>query len=379
MPSSTRPTIEDVDIFHGPLRYWFLENKRDLPWRRMFWNAYAVWVSEIMLQQTQVATVIPYFERWMCSFPTVESLANAELEEVLQHWSGLGYYARGRNLHRAAKMVVDGYNGSIPQEQPALLKLPGIGRYTSGAILSIAFNQPEPLVDTNVIRVLSRVFAIAGDPKSSAVSETIWKFAKQLMPDGTASDHNQALMELGATLCIPVDPRCPRCPLVGICVAGNSPDPTLFPQLAPGRATVQQSHTSVIIERNGKYLMVQRYLNGLWGGLWEFPRRVANKGETALQCAIRAAKEVVGLEVVPMETVATVKHAVTHHRIVLTGVLAVWQLGEPTRLDCAELRWLTLDELDSVATSSPQSTIISKTKQKYRTSGVIQKEIPFEA
>jgi A/G-specific adenine glycosylase len=357
--ASEKPITPEIRAtFAGPLLEWYRANKRDLPWRQMQDDAYAVWVSEIMLQQTQVATVIPYFERWVERFPTVESLASAPLEDALKLWAGLGYYARARNLHKAAQVVMERYSGQIPSDPTLLSALPGIGRYTAGAIRSVSFNQPAPIVDTNVIRVLSRVFALDGDPKSGPVQTELWQLAEALIPEGQARDFNQAVMELGATICSPADPACERCPLLSACIAGNSPDPTAWPQIPAGRATVKVTHCSVILREGNRYLIILRPPHGLWGGLWEFPRRVCNAGEEVVECAARAAKEVVGVEPMIESRVGTVKHGVTHHAITLYGFEGVIESDAPVPLDCAEVRWVTLEELDNLPLSAPQVLLV---------------------
>ena len=334
---------------------WYRAHRRDLPWRGA--TPYAIWVSEIMLQQTQVATAIPFFVKFMERFPTVAALADAPLEEMLRYWAGLGYYARARNLHRAAQMVQERFGGELPQTAEEIESLPGIGRYTSGAILSIAFQSPRPLVDANVIRVLSRVFGLRGDPKSTANQAALWSLAEQLVPQDRPGDFNQGLMELGALLCSPADPKCERCPLLSDCVAGNSPDPSALPEFPLGRAAVTVTHSAALIrDASGRVLIVQRPPHGLWGGLWEFPRVVCGSGETPAEGAARAAREVVGLEVEIGVKVGSVKHGVTHHRITLYGFDARPRDPDPvpTALDCAALRWERPDALANHAFSSPQ-------------------------
>ena len=336
---------------------WYRANKRDLPWRGA--SPYAVWVSEIMLQQTQVATVIPFFNRFLDRFPTVHALAAAPIEDVLKHWAGLGYYARARNLHKAAQAVVALHGGIVPAAPDVIETLPGIGRYTAGAILSIAYNAPRPLVDANVIRVLSRVFGLRGDPKSSANQTALWSLATQLVEAAHTApgDFNQGLMELGALICAPADPRCARCPLLPDCVAGNSSDPSALPEFPPGRATIAVTHSSAIIrDKGGNVLIAQRPLHGLWGGLWEFPRVVCASGESPQEGAIRAARTVVGMDVHIGAKVGKVKHGVTHHRITLYGFEAFCDGGDaaPAPLDCVGLRWAALGALDDYAFSSPQ-------------------------
>lgn len=355
--------------FAGPLLEWYRAHRRDLPWRQRQDDAYAVWVSEIMLQQTQVATVIPYYERWMARFPTVSALAGAPLEEVLKHWAGLGYYARARNLHRAAQFVVDQYQAQVPSDPALLGDLPGIGRYTSGAILSIAFNHSAPIVDANVVRVLSRVFAVEGDPKSAPTQTRLWDLAERIIPPGEARDFNQALMELGALVCSPADPACDHCPLLSICIAGNSPDPTAWPQIPPGKASVRVTHSSLILRDadSERVLLIQRPPHGLWGGLWEFPRRVCLSGETPIECAARAGREVVGVEVAVGGRVATIKHGVTHHAITLYGFEGTLLEGTPEAQDCAQARWVTPEELDSLPLSSPQRELASAFQEQIAT------------
>ena len=357
-------TTEQRDRIAQNLLAWYRVHKRDLPWRGG--SAYAVWVSEIMLQQTQVATVIPFFLRFMARFPTIESLASAPIDDVLQQWAGLGYYARARNLHRAAQKVVAEYGGRVPDSADAIERLPGIGRYTAGAILSIAYNVPRPLVDANVIRVLSRLFGLRGDPKSTANQAMLWSLAEQLVPAASPGDFNQGLMELGALICRPDDPLCEQCPLLTDCVAGSSPDPTTVPEYPPGRATVTVTHSSAIISKieNRKskiheLLLVQRPLHGLWGGLWEFPRVVCEKGEAPEAAAVRAAREVAGLDIIVSDRVGVVKHGVTHHRITLYGFLACALPADqaPQPLACAAVRWVPLPELESYAFSSPQALL----------------------
>ena len=339
----------------GDLLRWYRVHKRDLPWRGA--SPYAVWVSEIMLQQTQVATVIPFFLRFLARFPTVEALASASIEDVLKRWAGLGYYARARNLHRAAQIVTEKHGGKIPDTPAEIEALPGIGRYTSGAILSIAHNVPRPIVDANVIRVLSRVFGLRGDPKSAAVQAQLWALAERLVPSDFPGDFNQGLMELGALICEPADPRCESCPLLPHCVAGNSAEPNRLPEFPPGKTAIASAHSSALIRNAaGEVLIIQRPLHGLWGGLWEFPRTQSAAGETPPETAVRAALEVVGLQIDIGEKIATVKHGVMHYKITLTGYAAALktQNAAPQCLQCSAFRWEAPENLENYAFSSPQ-------------------------
>ena len=249
---------------------WFNKNARDLPWRRTQ-DPYAIWISEIMLQQTQVATVIPYYHRFLKRFPTVRRLAQAGLSNVLRVWEGLGYYSRARHLHRASQMVVDRFDGRIPDRVEDLLTLPGIGRYTAGAILSIAYNQEAPVLDGNVKRVLSRLFAISDDPREAGTEQRLWRISQSLIPKGQAKAFNQALMELGATFCIPKDPLCPTCPVGNLCKANRLGKPEKYPAKKPKKKIPHVGAVGAVVLNDGKVLLRQRPPGGLLGGLWEFP------------------------------------------------------------------------------------------------------------
>jgi len=250
------------------LLQWFKKNQRDLPWRKTK-DPYAIWVSEIMLQQTQVATAIPYYEKFLETFPTVPRLANANLSEVLKIWEGLGYYSRARNLHRASRIISNHFGGKIPDNLKDLLGLPGVGRYTAGAILSIAFNQEAPILDGNVKRVLSRLLAMAGTSRKT--EKTLWKYSASLIPEGQAGSFNQALMELGATLCRPKDPLCLRCPLKKLCEGYRLRKQEQFPSKPAKKRIPRIEAVGAVISKNGKVLLKQRPPKGLLGGLWEFP------------------------------------------------------------------------------------------------------------
>ena len=264
---------------------------RDLPWRRSR-DPYAIWVSEIMLQQTRVAAVVPYYERWMARFPNVTALAEAPLDDVLAAWSGLGYYSRARNLHRGAQADVARHGGALPASAAALRALPGIGPYTAGAIASIAFAQPEPLVDGNVARVLARLYALDIDIKSSAASSTLWRLAGELVPGDAPGDFNQGLMELGATVCTPLGPTCLLCPLAALCRARAQGRERELPRM-PARKRPHElpliDATALWIERRGKLLLARRTPDGLYGGLWELPQTHAPPAHIPAQSSDRDA------------------------------------------------------------------------------------------
>ncbi len=372
------PAQETSDAIAAALLVWFQRHKRDLPWRGA--TPYGVWVSEIMLQQTQVVTATPFYLRFMERFPTVNALAEAPIEEVLVYWAGLGYYARARNLHRAAQRVVEEFGGVVPANPAEIESLPGIGRYTAGAILSIAYNLPRPIVDANVIRVLSRVFGIVGDPKSSANQATLWRLAERLVPQANPGDFNQGLMELGALVCEPAEPRCDACPLFVFCAAGHSPDPTALPEIPAGKAAVSVTHVSVLIRNEqGAFLLMQRPLQGLWGGLWEFPRAVMRAGETPKEAGLRAGREIAGYDLSLSKQVAKIKHSVTHHRITLYGFMATPR--EPLPLENPHrMEWARPRDLDSYALSAPQ-TLLRNALQAFLVEegkGVMQPTLEWE-
>ncbi|MDQ3005792.1 MAG: A/G-specific adenine glycosylase [Chloroflexota bacterium] len=270
---------------------WYRDNKRTLPWRVPNPDPYAVWVSEIMLQQTRVETVIPYFEKWLGLFPNIRALANASEQDVLNAWEGLGYYSRARNLHKAAKIVVHEHAGQLPRDLLALRKLPGIGRYTLGAIASIAFGMDIPALDGNIRRVYSRLFDIA-EPADAPVGERIlWQLAGEQLPKGQAGDYNQALMDLGATICLPKNPRCLICPLMKVCKARKNGTQEQRPVLKPRKEVPEYVHAAgVMVRRMGReaspngdnppytqVLLAQRPSKGLLGGMWEFPNGRVNE------------------------------------------------------------------------------------------------------
>jgi len=262
---------------------WFEKNKRDLPWRRTR-DPYAIWVSEIMLQQTQVATVIPYYKKFLKSFPTVRHLAKSDLSKVLKVWEGMGYYSRARNLHRASQIVLNHFHGKIPDTLRDLLSLPGIGRSTAGAILSFAFHKEAPILDGNAKRVFSRLFAVSGNPGQRKTEGLLWKISESLIPKGFSNPFNQALMDLGSMLCTPKDPQCPRCPLHRFCKGRASGEPERFPTKRLKRSVPHRESISVVIKKDGKVLLNQRPPAGLLGGLWDFPNwRIEGKGRLRLR------------------------------------------------------------------------------------------------
>ncbi|MBP6016555.1 MAG: A/G-specific adenine glycosylase [Candidatus Promineofilum sp.] len=342
---------------------WWDEGHADLPWRQSK-DAYAVWVAEIMLQQTQIATVIPYYERWMARFPTVEALAAAPLGDVLKFWEGLGYYSRARNLHAAAAIVLRDHAGRLPETVAGLMKLPGIGRYTAGAIASIAYDVPAPILDGNVVRVLSRLYDVAEDVTQPATRRRLWKLAEEMLPPTRPGDFNQALMELGQQICVPQNPRCLICPLRAPCLARQRGTQLERPVRPPRRATPHFDVVAAIIwrdgvpARQGNFLIAQRPLEGLLGGLWEFPGGKVEPGETSADALRREIREELALEVRPGAFVIEVAHAYTHFRITLRAFHAAFLAGDVEHLGVADHAWVTLDDLDRYAFAVTDRKII---------------------
>lgn len=306
---------------------WFDRHARNLPWRSRAArrNSYRIWVSEIMLQQTQVATVIPYYRRWLRLFPNLRSLARAKPAAVLKAWEGLGYYSRARNLHTAAREVVRRHSGRLPAERDALLVLPGIGRYTAGAILSIAFGHPEPLVDGNVARVLARLFGIRQNIKSSVGQKRLWKFAAALVPAKRPGIFNESLMELGATVCTPAQPRCDVCPVHVFCVALRRGEVERLPNTGkrPKSRVVRQR--ALLIWRNNRVLIRRRAPDESMAGVWEFP-----------------ATPVPGVRCVVGKRVASVRHSVMNDRLVVVACHCHWLSGKPIQQGKAvQWKWAT--------------------------------------
>jgi A/G-specific adenine glycosylase len=256
---------------------WHAEfGRKDLPWQRDR-SPYRVWVSEIMLQQTQVTTVIPYYLRFMASFPDVGSLANAAADEVLHHWSGLGYYARARNMHRAARLIRDAYHGEFPTSFEELIKLPGIGRSTAGAILSLACEQRQPILDGNVKRVLARYYAVHGWPGTAAVAKKLWALAERCTPHEDVAAYTQAIMDLGATVCTRSSPGCGLCPLAGDCKALNSAAVADYPGRKKARQKPLRRTRMLLALADGAVYLVRRPASGVWGGLWSLPELVDDR------------------------------------------------------------------------------------------------------
>ncbi len=298
-----------------------------------------------MLQQTRVETVIPYFERWLQRFPSIEALASASLQDVLTAWEGLGYYGRARNLYRAAQLVVKEYDGRLPEEIQLLRKLPGVGRYTAAAIASIAFGRDEPTLDGNIRRVLARCFNVGEDARSKTGEEILWGLAAKYLPHGKAGEYNQAMMELGATVCSPKSPNCAHCPLEADCQANLLGIQEQRPVLLPRPAIPHHIVTAAVIWRGSLVLIACRPPHGLLGGLWEFPGGKLQEGEDLPTCLQREIREELGAEISVGAQVGVFRHAYTHFRVTLYAFVCSLVRGEPYPIQAAEVRWVTAAEL----------------------------------
>ncbi|HLG22349.1 MAG TPA: A/G-specific adenine glycosylase [Candidatus Manganitrophaceae bacterium] len=340
---------------------WYRGFGRDLPWRRTR-DPYAVWVSEIMLQQTQVATVLPYYQRFLSAFPTVHDLAAAPLDRVLKSWEGLGYYARARNLRRAAQEVIDRFEGSLPSTFEDILALPGIGRSTAGAILTIAFGRRHPILDGNVRRVLCRYFCVEEDPREKSVEARLWRVSEALLPKKDADLYTQAIMDLGATVCAPVRPRCPVCPVQGGCLAYQKGLQASLPRKGARKSVPHHDYVAGVIEKGGKVLVRRRPAGGLLGGLWEFPGgRVDGKPKTPLLSAVAAGpflENETGIKIAAAEPLIRINHAFTHFRMTL-HVFSCRTDGAGLKIS-SNAKWVHLKKLSDYPFSSAHQKILQK-------------------
>lgn len=324
---------------------WFAEHSRPLPWRGNV-TPYHVWVSEVMLQQTRVETVIPYYQRWIERFPDVSSLAQAPLDEVLRYWEGLGYYARARNLHRAAQLIVEKFGGSLPQDLQTLRKIPGIGDYTAAAIASIAFNIDTPTLDGNIRRVLARLDGLRIPIRSTEAEQHLLQLAQNLLPAGRAGDFNQALMELGALVCLPRNPACRLCPLAEHCVAKRNNWQSTLPVRAEKKPLPSITVTAAVICQENKVLIAQRPPHGLLGSLWEFPGGKLEENESLEHCLQRELLEELSLPVIVGSRLGIYHHAYTHYKVTLYAYFCQPINGSlPHPNENQDYRWVDTSEL----------------------------------
>ena len=346
--------MTEPQTFADRILHWYEQHGRhDLPWQVDI-SPYRVWVSEIMLQQTQVKTVIPYFNTFMARFPSVESLAAAPQDEVLHLWTGLGYYARARNLHKAAIKVVEGFNGVFPNTVEALCELPGVGRSTAGAIASIAGGRRAAILDGNVKRVLARYHAVAGWPGKTAVHNSLWEIAERHTPDTRFADYTQAIMDLGATVCTRSSPACERCPLVEGCQASAEGEPTLYPGKKPRKVLPVRATTFLMIRSGGSDVLLERRpQQGIWGGLWCFPE-ITGAEEAGNWCL-----DTCQTEPASIESWADFRHTFSHYHLEISPVLAT--LTEHPSSVMASDRWLwyNLRQPPQVGLAAPVASLLA--------------------
>ncbi len=369
---------------------WFAANARDLPWRCTT-NPYAIWVSEIMLQQTQVKTVIPYWQRWMRELPTIAALAKARPEKIHKLWEGLGYYTRVRNMQHAAQQIISQYNGKFPENFDDILSLPGVGRYTAGAISSIAFNQPRPILDGNVIRVLTRVFGITTDPREKKTNAQLWpgdaalgdtenkwwgalprerytnmakRARRESRPTNACSHLNQSLMELGALICTPRSPNCSACPVQRLCVAKKENLQEQLPNLAKRKPATERRFIAFVVERSGRFLVRQRPAGVVNAHLWEFPNVEIPGVPASCQPVSTSSKQHAGkmpalqdgdFHLISTQPLCTIKHSITRYRITLEA----WRAKLAVESSSVPGRWLGVSRLRKLAFASAHKKILA--------------------
>jgi A/G-specific adenine glycosylase len=344
---------------------WYRANARDLPWRRTR-DPYAIWVSEVMLQQTQVATVIPYYERFLQRFPTLSALAAADEAAVLETWAGLGYYSRARGLLHGAREVIEKWGGALPRRREELLRLPGVGPYTASAIASLAFGRPEAVLDGNVIRVLCRLFALRGDPAAGPLRRRLWALAGQLVSPTAPADFNSAMMELGATVCRPGRPDCHRCPVEPLCAARALGIEEELPEIPKAGPPVPVQMAAAVISSAGGTLLVRRGDERRWAGMWSFPVvEVAASADPRTTLA-QHVRDRLGLAVRAGEAVAVIRHAVTRFTITLTAYRCEVESGTPAARGYLEWGWFNEEELACVGLPSPHRRLAGLLVRKDR-------------
>jgi len=350
-----------------PLLKWFdVHGRRDLPWQQDK-TPYRVWVSEIMLQQTQVKTVIPYFERFMQQFPTIEALASAKIDDVLHLWSGLGYYARGRNLHKAAQTIVEDYQGSLPSTVEELTQLAGIGQSTAGAIVSLAFGKRAPILDGNVKRVLTRFYAVDGWPGEAKVHQHLWDIAELNTPKKRAADYTQAIMDLGATVCTRSKPQCERCPLGNKCQALQLNKTTLYPQKKAKKTIPTRQTTMLLIQqKNGDLLLEQRPPTGIWGGLWCLPECPIDMDVVAW------CRKNLSLRVSEPVALSQFRHTFSHFHLEILPVRVEIQTKSKRVMDSDRYIWYKPSQPQSVGIAAPIRKIINKYGVSHESNGQLQ-------
>jgi len=335
------------------IKRWYQSNGRELPWRNTG-DPYRVWVSEIMLQQTTVTAVVPYYRRFLARFPTIRSLAIADEAEVLRLWEGLGYYRRARHLHRAAQDCLSRLHGTLPSSVEKLQKLTGIGRYTAGAIASFGFDTRAPIVEANTLRLYSRLLDYRGDPRSCSGQKSLWHFAEKILPRKSVGEFNQALIDLGATVCTDSTPDCKHCPLKRDCRAFQNGTQNEIPRRAKREKVISVHEATFVVRKKGKVLLEQQPKNGWWAGLWDFPRlKIGGKMTKHVSCDRKLIADFAtrtGIEIDTVEPLIRIRHSVTKYRITLHCYSADYSLGKLSRK--TTLKWVGKKMLDELPLST---------------------------
>ncbi len=351
-----KQTYSDPTFSQRLLSWYDLHGRHNLPWQRDK-TPYRVWVSEIMLQQTQVTTVIPYYQRFMARFPQVSDLATASEDDVFHLWSGLGYYSRARNLHKAAKLVVNEHDGTFPRSIAGLMELPGIGRSTAGAIAAISMGIRAPIMDGNVKRILTRYFAIHGWPGLTAVANELWKIAEQLTPHDRVDDYTQVMMDLGATLCKRSKPACDACPLNTGCIARKTGQQQRFPESRPKQVKPERSTVMLmVVNQFGEVLLEKRPPTGIWGGLWSFPE-LSDPDQISTEALAKT-----GLTIDGCELWQSFRHTFSHYHLDITPALTFVDSHQQTLLvkEHDDFCWIALNQSHQLGLAAPIKKLLEK-------------------
>ena len=353
----------ELPIFQNKLLHWFTQHQRELPWRHTY-DPYAVWISEIMLQQTQVTTILPFYKRWMDTLTTIQAVAEASEETILKLWEGLGYYSRAHNIQKAAHQICKVHQGKFPHDFEEILALPGIGRYTAGAIASVAFNQNKPIVDGNVERVICRLMNFRDNPKSTAMRKTMWHLAEAWIPQGKARFFNQALMELGALICLPQSPNCLLCPVQNYCLAFQQGSSELVPTKVKRRPLQPITTALAVIQREDQFLIRKRPAEGLMAGLWEFPN-IHVKGDQEMQHTLQSEmRKQHQVHISIKRRLSTIKHGYTSFKVTLHCFLCAchdYNLPE----ESASVKWVALHQLNQFSFPAAHVKLIQLLKNPH--------------
>ncbi len=360
---STAPQKSPAQSRFTPrLLAWYARHGRDLPWRRTR-DPYRILVSEMMLQQTQVSRVLEYYHRFLETFPNLDVLAEASLDQVLKAWEGMGYYARARHLHRAARMIVERHGGQVPDEPDALRALPGVGYNTAASVASLAYGRHWPVLDGNAVRVLCRTFRLSIDPRTASGRKRLALLAGQLVPNGKIGPFNQAIMDLGALVCRPANPLCGRCPLERICAGRTAGDPTRYPRKRPRRPRPHYDVTAGIIWKGRRLLIARRPPDKLLGGLWEFPGGKKESGETLEECLRREIREELDIAIRVDVPFMSLDHGYSHFRFTLHAFHCTYLQGTPRPLGCDDFRWVRISDLEAFALSRADQKLAAALKE----------------